>query len=836
MPTDPNSGSSLSPPTDSWLVRIAGGSASDLRQAVRRLRREKGFTAVTLLTLALCIGTTTAIFSMVYALLLKPLPFPEPTRIVEIYNTFHKAGLDKMPSNVVQYVDYKTNTHSYAAVGLWRLTDVMVGEEGAAERVTGAECTADMFDILRVSPEIGRFFTLDNSHPGADRVLVLTQAFWESHFHEDPGVLGQTLRVDGQNYQIIGVAPRSIAAFDARVRFIRPYAYKPEAAHGGRFALFISLFARLKPGVPVSQALGEATALERHYYDSASPMTRQFLDRAGHKIAVGPVQAERAEPVRSSLYLLQGGVAFVLLIGCVNVANLLLARANGRQSDLAIRSALGASQSAIARQLLIESLALTLAGSALGIGLAWGAVQIINRFSATMLPDMLPFALDGRVLGFAVVLSVVAGVLIGLLPVAHILRTNLAEVIHRTSRAASGGRGVRALSSVLVVGQVAVALILLTGAGLLIHSFANALAVDPGFDPHNLVTGRMALPTAYRTQVRSTALQQQLLQALQDTPGVTDAALSTSVPFAGGLPINALSLKETVLARDAPQPGAYQVAASVGYFQALHIPLVAGRFFVAADTTAARQPFIVDERFAQRYFPGRSAVGAHFTFGGIPAKDSDWPEIVGVVRTVPHNGVEDRSHIPFVYFPLQRSNPGGLTLFVRSSRSLGDTVVALRAALRRVDPAIPLFDTGTVQAAIDDSFDHRRAVMLLLGGFAGLALFLSAIGIYGVLAYDVSQRTREIGIRGAIGASRPAIIGLIMRQGLWKTSLGLGIGLAGAMLLSHYMVDLLFELKTTDPWTYLSVCAILAVVAALASYLPARRAAKIDPLVALRVD
>ena len=832
-----NSGAPSSAPVKSALIRIVAGTGGDLRHAARLLWKSRGFSTIALLTLALCIGANTSIFSMVYALLLKPLPFPQPERIVEIYNIFSKAGLPKMPSSLAQYNDYKTTTASYDCVGLWGLSAAMFGDEGSAERIQYARCTAEMFEVLGLKPVIGQFFTLQNSQPGADKVIVLTQSFWESHFHEDPGVLDRPVRIDGDSVRIIGVAPRALEAFDAQVRFVRPIAWTPDRINPkARFLLSTPLYARLKPGIPVGQAQAEAGAVEQRFYDTAPPQEKAFIDRAGHKIAVVPVEVERMQPLRSSLYLLQGGVLFVLLIGCVNVANLLLTRANGRQGELAIRFALGASRGAIARQLLVESLVLTLTGAGLGIGLAWGAIQVVNRFSAQMLPNLLPFAIDGRVLGFTVILSVAVGLLIGVLPVAHIVRANLMELIHRGSRSASGGRRVRTLSSFLVTGQVAVALVLLAGAGLLIHSFANALAINPGFDPRGLITGRLALPSGYRTAARSATFQQALLEAIQEIPGVSDAALASSVPFEGKLPIVALTLKDSALPPGAPQPGAYQVGVSVGYFEALHIALIAGRFFTAEDTGLDRQAYVVDEHFAQRYFPGRSAVGAHFTFGGVPAKDSDWPVIVGVVRYVPHNGVEDKSNLPFVYYPILPTRPGGLSLFARSGRPLSDLAALLHAKLRAIDPAIALFETGTVQAAIDESFDNRRAVMLLLGGFAALALFLAALGIYGVLAYDVAQRTREIGIRGALGATRPQIIGLVMRQGGMKIGIGLGVGLSSALLLSSYMQSFLFELKPTDPWAYWIVSMLLAAVAALASYLPARQAARIDPIEALRVE
>jgi predicted permease len=512
------------------------------------------------------------------------------------------------------------------------------------------------------------------------------------------------------------------------------------------------------------------------------------------------------------------------------------AKANGRLSELAIRTALGAGRMAIARQLLIESLLLTSVGSAMGIGLAWSAVRVINRSSGRLLPELLPFSIDGRVLGFAIVLSAAVGLVIGLFPLVHVMRSNLAAAIHRTSRGASGGRSVRSLSSALITGQVAVALILLTGAGLLIRSFANALAVNPGLDPQNMVTSWLDLPASYHAQARSKAIQGQILRSVREIPGVQDAALSDSIPFEGVHNVIALTLKDKSLPPDAPQPGAHVVDVSVGYFQAMGVQLLEGRFFNEADASASRQLYVVDENFAKRYFPGRSAIGGNFTFGAVPAKVDDWPEIIGVVRYVPHNGVEDRNSLPFVYYPLLKTSPSDLSIFVRSTRPLSDTVSALRDTVRRLDPGIPMWETGTLQNAIDESFDNRRVVMVLVGSFASLALFLSAVGIYGVLAYDVSQRTREIGIRGAIGASPGQIAGLVLRQGLGRTAVGLGVGLIGAALLSRFIGDLLYEVTASDPWTYVSVCVLFAAVAAVASYFPAHIAAKIDPIEALRAE
>jgi putative ABC transport system permease protein len=831
----------MKPPSqarDFWINRLSAGVAGDLKYAARRLLKERGFATIALLTLALCIGANTAIFSMVYALILKPLPFPAPTRIVEVYNAFPKAGFDKFPCNVTQYADFKANTTAFDSITLWSESAVMVGEPGSAEHVRIGVSTAELFDVLGLKPVIGDFFTLKNSRPGEDKVIVLTESYWKAHFNEDPGVIGKTMRVDGDAFRIIGVAPKALESFDAVPRFLKPITWKPEdVSPGERYSCGLNIFARLKPGVTAGEALGQVAGLEKHFYDTSDPGTKGFLDNTGHKIGLGLVQAERVQPLRSSLYLLEGGVVFVLLIGCVNVANLLLTRANGQQSELAVRAALGASRGAIARQLLVESLLLTLVGAALGVLLAYGGVKAINHFTAKLLPNTLPIQIDGSVLGYAIGMSVAVGIVIGLLPVIHILRSNLAQLIHRSSRSVSGGGAVRMFSSILVTGQIAVALVLLCGAGLLIHSFANAISVSPGFEPANLVVGSIALPSTFQDKDRAAAIQRRLEQGLKEIPGVDGEALATGVPFEGGLPINALGLRDSSLPKDAAQPAAFLIGTSKDYFKAMHIQLLEGRYFDDTDLAkGARQVFVVDERFEQHFFPGKSAIGGNFTFEGIPKKPEDWPIIIGVVRNVPHNGVEDQTGNPFVYYPIITKKPGGLNIFVRSSRPTGDVIAMVRDKLHEIDPSIPLFNTETAQHAIDESLNNRRALMLLLGGFAGLALFLSAIGIYGVLAYDISQRTREIGIRGAIGASRSQIVGMVLLQGVWKTGIGLAAGLVCAVLLSHYMTSMLFNLKPTDPITYLGVCLLLGAVALLASYIPARRAAAINPNLALRVE
>jgi putative ABC transport system permease protein len=810
--------------------------ATDLRHAFRLLWKSRRITATTLITLALCIGATTAIFSSVYSLMLKPLPYQEPQRIVELYTSAVKAGLNHMPANVPFYLDYSKNANSYESLGLWTFFYGLVGEKGSVVRTPGGRMTAEIFNILRIQPVLGSFFTKEQNKQGADKVIVLTRSYWQAQYQESPEVLGSEVRIDDEAYKVIGVAPRELEAFDARIKFVVPLSW-PAAAENpqGRYGVGLQLFGRLKPGVTAGQADAEAKILEKRYVDAGPPPLKIFAERSGMTMNVGGVQEQRVQPVRPTLLMLQGGVAFVLLIGCFNVANLLLVRANARQSEMAIRSALGAGRATIARQFLLESLLLTFLGSACGLALAWGALRVTNLYLAKMMPQSLPASLDWRVLGFAVALATVIGLIIGVIPVFHILRTNLAAVIQSSSRGASSSRGMRALSGALVVAQVAVALMLLTGAGLLIHSFAEALKVDTGLEAANVVTARIALTREYRaSDEAANKIRERLLQAMREIPGVTSVALSFSTPFQGGLPINAFTLENDTLPPGAPQPGAFRVIVTPGYLETLGLKLVEGRFYQEADMAPNQRLFVVDQSFARKYFPNGSALGGRFAFGPRPTKPEEWPVIVGVVKDVPHNGVEEKSGNPFIYQIMQGGRPAGITLFARTTRPAGEVVSALRNQVRAIDPALPLFEAGSLSEAVDSSFDNRRAVMLLLAAFAGLALFLSALGIYGVLAYDVSQRTREIGVRSAIGASRGQIVTLILRQGLLKGGIGVVLGLIGAALLSRSMTTLLFNVRPTDPAVYAAVSFVLIAVALLASYLPARRAARIDPLIALR--
>jgi predicted permease len=815
-----------------WLEQ----TLRDVRFAGRMLRKNRGFAVAAIMSLALCIGANTAVFSMLYALVIRPLPFHGSERIVEIYNSLPKVGMPKLASNFGQYFDFKENAPAFEHLGLWQLNDYTFGEENGPMRISGALATAELFEVIEVHPLIGRFFTADNHVPAANGVVVLTESFWRSQFQGDRDVIGRTLLLDGETFEIIGVAPRILEALDARVRLIRPLSWSP-IQQFGRIGYSARLFGRMKATTTLVEAHGQVSALEQKYYDTAPIAARDLYDRTGHLIHVDTVQSQRATPVKASLYLLQGGALFVLLIGGVNVANLLLARCNARRAEFSMRAALGASRGAIVRQLWVESAMLTGVGAACGLVLAWVGLGAANHFTANLLPDALPFSLDPRVLGYVAAITAILTLVIGVLPVAQLLGGNLGNFMQSGGRAASSGREVRTMSGALIVVQVAFALVLLIGAGLLIRSFTQVLAIESGFDPQHVIGARVGVP-----KDKEKSFSPRLFAALHEIPGI-EVSMGSAMPFrhvdsAGmSMPLGVLHVKDHTSPPDAGQPSVYYSGVLPSYFSVMRIPLLEGRWFDNSDMEHNRS-IIVDEAFARRYFPGRSPVGQHLMLNkGLPQKEEDWQQIIGVVGNVRANGVEDKSGQPFLYVPLtQTPFHGTLSIFIRTARPVSEVAALLREKVTAVDPTLPIVQIALMESVIDESLSNRRGIMWLLASFAGVALILSAVGIHGVLAYDVSQRTCEIGIRSALGATRGQLAGMVVRQGLWKTSLGTAAGLAGAAILSRFMASLLFEVSPIDPLVYVLMALLLGLVAAVACWLPARRATKVDPMVALRCE
>lgn len=809
----------------------------ELQFALRSLRRAPGFSLAVLITLALCIGPNAAILSVLYALILKPLPVRDPDQLVLITNVAEKGGGTRAQSSVAQFLDFKARADRFEGFALYNGFNSTIGEESTPVRSAGLQVTSDFFALLGLQPRLGRFFSPDEQAEGRDHEIVLTSGTWEKRFNSDPGVIGRELRMGGEPYTIVGVAPRGFEDFFTNLEFFKPYPVSPNETNPlARYWLRTALLGRLKPGVTIAAGCAQLEVLERAFHDGpATPQIRSFLDAGGYRISAGRVRDELSSPVETPLLLLQGGAAFVLLLGCVNVASLLLARANAKRPELAVRQALGAGRATLLRQMLAESFLLVGTAATMGIGLAFGALRIINHYLPAIARNVPPVTLNARVIGLLV--PVVAAIILamGFVPFLWLWRSGLRVGETPT---ASASRRSRTLLGSLVVGQVAIALVLLVGAGLLIHSFARVMAVDPGFDAARVVGGRIALPlTKYKDPKDNVAVQQRILAGMKAIPGVETACLVGDYAISPSFRLVPFLVRGSDTAAGKAQPMIFLNVVSPEFFSTMGIRLLDGRPFRDDDLATKDPVVIVDQTFAERYFPGRSVVGQEIVGGTTPPPaGKPWVRIVGLVARANLAGLEGRDGPPFVYVPINQTPMAGFSVLLRTSRPETDVIGAMRSQLRSIDPTLPLYSTGSVARGLDDMLATRRALTSLLGLFAGLALVLAAVGLYGVLNYDVSQRTREIGIRGAIGATRAQIVSLVLGQGMRKTALGLVAGLVGAVFLTRFLRKLLFEITPADPAAYLIVTALLLLVALLASWLPARRAAKVDPVIALRAE
>jgi len=809
----------------------------DVRYAGRSLRRSLGFSLAVLTTLALCLGPNTAILSALYALVYKPLPVHEPERLVSISNVTERMGGAKRPSSVAQYADFKARADRFESFGYFTSTTMTIGEEDTPVRASGMVVSADFLPLLGIPLQLGRGFSPEEQTAGQDHVVVLSHLAWEKRYNADPKIIGREIRMDAQSYTVVGVATRSIEELFNDVEFFRPYTVRPDDYNvQSRYAGNARLVGRLKPGVTIEAGRAQLAVLEKAFYDGvATPQVRTALNKAGDRIGVSDAREELAEPIRAPLLLLQGGAALVLLIGCVNVASLLLARANARRPELAIRHALGAGRARLLQQMLVESFLLVGLAGAVGVGVARAMLRFMNYYLPTVVRHVPPIAMDLHVLGivFAVVLVMILAM--GVVPFALLWRSGLrpGETPH-----ASAGRGGRNAIGALVICQVAVALVLLIGSGLLIHSFARVMAVRPGFDAERVVQGRVNLPSARYPEPKDIlGAQQRMLTAMKEIPGVEAASLSLDFGVSATYRTAPFILHSDQAAAGGSQALVYLNLVSPEFFTTMGIRLRDGRSFRDDDDLQKNPVAIVDETFAQRYFPGRDIVGQEMTLGTAPpAPGRPWIRIVGVVARANLAGLEGRDGWPFIYLPFNQQPSQTFSFMVRTPRLEADIVSEMRARIHAIDPLLPLYSTGSLAAALDYMLGNRRALMFLLALFALLALALATVGLYGVLNYDVSQRTREIGIRGAIGASRGQIVAMVLRQGLARALAGLVVGLVGAFLFTRLLQKMLFEVSATDPVAFGAVTALLLLVALLASWLPARRAAKVDPVIALRAE
>jgi putative ABC transport system permease protein len=817
----------------------------DLRFAVRLLWKDRNFSITTIATLALCLAANVAIFAVVNGVLLKPLPFPEPDRLIRIFNKYPGAGVDAGGSNgVPDYFDRKRDMAALEETALFREAGVTISGSGLgeAERIQAMLVTPSFFRVLRAEPYRGQLFTEAQGEIGQEKVVILTHGFWQRLFGGRDDAIGQDLRLGGELYKIVGVMPPGFVFLNPEIQLYRPTAFTArEKSDESRHSNNWQQFARLKPGASLEQAQSQLDAINAANLERF-PQWKEILKNARFSSEVSDFQSNLIGERRSTLTMLWGGAIFVLLIGCVNVANLVLVRSTSRIRELATRHALGATFGRLTRQALTESTVLSIAGGVAGLGLGWWALRAAPFFGFDRLPSGLGLALDGPVVGFTVLLIAAVAIGVGMIPVIAMRRANMAQVIREEGRSGTQGRGPRLMRRALVTSQVAFALMLLIGAGVLLASFERVLTIDPGFRPENVLTGTISMPASrYKDDEVLRATSRRILERVRALPGVESAGMTTTLPFSG-------SYSDSVILAEGyqMQPGESlispgQVVASEGYFEAMGTRLAAGRFFTEEDIETRPRVLVVDSRLAKRFWPKGNALGKRMYFprdiSNVLAKpQEEWMmTIVGIIEPMRLRGIVDTQaqQTGAYYSPLPHVPSRTLGLAIRTTQAPESVTSAVRREIAQIDPEMPFYGVRTMEDRLTTSLMDRRTPMLLATGFAGVALFLAAIGIYGVLAYQVSQRRREIGIRMALGAESGSIFNLVLKEGGLIVGLGAVFGLAGAFFLRQSLQGQLYETGAMDPRVVAAVAGMLIAVALVACALPARRAAKTDPLIAL---
>ncbi|HMC56432.1 MAG TPA: ABC transporter permease [Gemmatimonadaceae bacterium] len=810
----------------------------DIRYAARKLVRAPGFTVIAVTTLALAIGATTSIFSVVNAVILTPMPFRNPDEVAFISSTNRDGNINAM--SVLDFKDYRAQSKSFVGFApLDFATMNLTHSTSEPVRIQAAQVGAQFFQILGVNAQIGRTFVQGEDERNAPRVVVLTDRMWRNRYGADRNIVGQTIRLDGDAYTVVGIAPASLN-YPARSELFVPFVFADwQIDPANRGAHSIYAIARMKPGIPVAQGKRELQEIAKRLAVQYAESNTNFSGSAV------PLQERITGNVKTPLYVMFGAVAFVLLIACANVANLLLVRASQREAEIAVRTALGAARVRIIRQLVTESLMLSLAGAAVGVALAAWAVAAVVSFGPEGLPRLQEVAVNTPVLLFALAVSAATGILFGLVPALHAARPDIAQMLRESVRGTTRGRAQRT-RSILVMTEMTLAVVLLIGAGLLIHSFVRLLNVNPGFNPERVVTFNLSLPsTKYKAERQVRTLATDLQQRIAELPG----ARAVGITF--GRPLDNSGLIRTTFEVKGWTPSTPQDrhvtqvhTTSPGYFAAMGISLVRGRLFTEAENRHdVPGAVVVSEEFVKRYFPNEDPIGRVVTYGighDTSETGNDGPvtvagAIVGVVKDVKAQDLSQpnypTSYVAFNQFPI-----GFFSVMIRTEADPRAMQAAIKKVVRDVDADLPIFGLKTMEQAVSDSVAQPRFYMVLLAAFAGIALLLAAIGIYGVISYSVSQRTRELGIRVALGATRQKIVALVVGQGLWIAAVGVGIGIAASLALTKAMASLLFGIDKLDPLTFAAAPLVLMVAAALGCYLPARRAASADPVVAMRND
>jgi len=815
---------------------------NDIRVGIRLLVKDAGFTATAALTLALCIGANTALFSVVHNVLLRPLPVPDSRRVVLIENLYPRAGaVENGGSGVPDYFDRVRDTDAFESLALFNGANVSIDQNGTPTRIRIMNVTPSFFHLVGVAPQLGRTFSEQDGEVGNEKKIILSYGLWQTAFGGDPSAVGRDFRLDGQPYTVVGVMPRGFSFANAPALAWRPVAFTPEMkSDEQRHSNNYQNVGRLKPGVAIQQAQAQVDAINARNLDRF-PQYKELLINTGFHTRVMGLREKMVRGIRSTLYLLWGGAVFVLLIGAVNVANLVLVRSRVRLKELATRLALGAGRIQIARQLVVESVILALASAAAGILVGYGVIQLLGAMNLDQIPRGQEVRLDGIVIAYTIGVAFVLGIVIGLIPVANVLPANLTTVLREEGRSGTAGRGARVLRRGLVVAQVAFAFVLLVGAGLLFASFRRVLAVNPGFNPDHVLTASISLPrTRYKDDAALRTFGAEALRRLRALPGVTAAGATDTIPFGGNNNDSVILAEGYQMKPGESLISPQAVDVTPGYFEAMNVVLTKGRFFSDADGGSAPAVAIVDEKLANHFWPNQDPIGRRmYKPGDINDVLAITPKtvfitVVGVVRDVKlHALVDVTEPVGTYFFPMDQDTSRGMTFALQTAAEPATLVSAMRAALSGVDPQLPIFDTQTMEERTEKSLVSRRSPMVLALSFGAVALFLSAIGIYGVLAYLVAQRRKEIGIRLALGSSAGAVFQLVLREGMLLIAVGFALGAAGAFALRRTLESQLFGVDAADPRVLAAATLVLAAVALAACLLPARRAMHIDPVVAL---
>jgi putative ABC transport system permease protein len=796
------------------------------------LGKSPGFTAVAVVTLGLGIGANTAIFSVINAVLLRPLPYREPSRLVTMWHHYPSLNDLKASISVPGFLAYHERKDVFEQAAVENGWVPTLTGRGEPARIVGAQVTGDYFPMLGVQPALGRGLLPEEASAGKDKIVVVSAGFWKRVLGSDPKAVGQRLILDGESYEIVGVMPTGFRDFWARTTDLwSPLVFAPGQDNPARWTNeFLALTGRLKAGVTVEEA---ARRMDAYGVQLRTDHPERFSPDWG--LLVVSLDEQATSQIRPALLVLLGAVLCVLLIACANVANLQLARAAARSREISVRVALGASPTALVRQLLTESVLLALIGAVLGTLLAvWGVPALLTLNPS--LPPASDIGLDGRVLLFTVVLAVVTGLIFGLAPALRVSRTSLQETLKEGGRGSAGDRGSLALRRGLVVATVALALTLLVGAGLLVRSFARLVNVDPGFPADRLLTFNVALPAAgYGSDTVRLAAFDRIVGNIAAVPGVKAVGGSSVLPFSGQWSTASFSVEGYQAPATAPGPWGDIRLVTAGFLPALGAPLKRGRQFTEQDTKAAPAVAIVDEEMVQRFWPGQDPIGKRVTFNNLTDSSVQWIQVVGVVGHAMHEGLDAQRRVQ-MYLPLKQADLPFLSFAVRTT---GDPMAVLgpvKAAVRAVDANLPITSVNSMTSMIEASTGPRRFSMILLTLFSGLAVILAAIGLYGVMSFTVTQRAKELGVRLALGAGTEEVLRLVFRQGLRLVGTGIGIGLVAALLLSRVLRSMLFNVSATDPVTFVAISLLLVVVTLVATWIPARRATRVDPVVVLREE